>query len=113
MDGFDILWRPTSCVSPTMASDRRATDPTHPRLGPHLDRRLTEREQQVALLVAEGLKDASIGRQLGLSPATVRTYAGRIVQKLGLARRSDLIAWMNARRDPTDLSSGLRRGEDG
>jgi len=52
----------------------RTTDPPHtPRAPDPTRKRLSERECQVALLVADGLKDAIIGRRLDLSPATVNT----------------------------------------
>jgi len=52
--------------------------------------RLSEREREVARLVAQGLTDKEIARALGVSPTTVRTYIERLFEKLGIRRRSAL-----------------------
>jgi non-specific serine/threonine protein kinase len=73
--------------------DRRASRPDDSvRVRP-----LTQRERQVALLVADGLKNASIARQLTLSPATVATYIRRIQSRLGLSTRRQIAAWVAER----------------
>jgi len=53
---------------------------------------LSEREQQVALLVASGKTNAEIGAQLYLSPRTVERHVGAILQKLGYRSRVELAA---------------------
>jgi len=50
---------------------------------------LSEREQEVLLLVAEGMTNLEIAERLVLSPHTVRNHVSSILTKLGLRRRSD------------------------
>jgi two-component system response regulator NreC len=53
--------------------------------------RLSERERQVLLMTAEGLTNQEIGERLSISPKTVDTYRSRLMNKLGLWRRSELV----------------------
>ena len=53
--------------------------------------RLTEREQAVLRLTAQGFSAPEIGERLFISPKTVDTYKQRINEKLGLAHRSDYV----------------------
>ncbi|MEP7355611.1 MAG: response regulator transcription factor [Anaerolineales bacterium] len=52
---------------------------------------LSEREQAVLRLTAQGYIGREIGEQLILSPKTIETYRQRAFEKLGLEHRSDLI----------------------
>jgi len=54
---------------------------------------LSAREAEVLKLTAAGHSSSEIGRTLGVSPKTVDTYRGRIMQKLGLHRRSELVTF--------------------
>ena len=51
---------------------------------------LTSREEGVVLLVAEGMTNRDISRQLQLSEHTVRNYLFRIFNKLGTSNRLEL-----------------------
>jgi two-component system, NarL family, response regulator NreC len=63
--------------------------------------RLSEREAEVLRLTAEGYSNTEIGGQLYLSPKTVDTYRQRIMEKLGLHHRAELVRYA--------LDSGLLR----
>lgn len=52
---------------------------------------LSTREQEVLALTAEGYSSREIGKKLFISPKTVDTYRSRIMDKLGLSHRSDLV----------------------
>jgi DNA-binding NarL/FixJ family response regulator len=54
---------------------------------------LTSRERQVLHLVAEGLNNPGIARRLGVSPRTAESHLARILSKLGLRSRRDLIVF--------------------
>ncbi|MGP3691563.1 response regulator [Streptomyces sp. IBSNAI002] len=51
---------------------------------------LTDREQAVLRLLARGLTNAAIGRQLGVSEATVKNNVAQLFTKLGLTSRVQL-----------------------
>ena len=72
--------------------------------GPHLvDAKgmvlLSEREEDVVRLVAEGLPNREIACQLGLSEHTVKNYLFRIFDKLGISNRTELILYVFTRRE--------------
>ena len=52
---------------------------------------LSAREQEVLALTAEGFSSREIGKKLFISPKTVDTYRSRIMDKLGLSHRSELV----------------------
>ena len=54
-------------------------------------RDLCTREQEVLALTAEGFSSREIGQKLFISPKTVDTYRSRIMDKLGLSHRSELV----------------------
>ena len=55
---------------------------------------LTERERQVAVLIAQGLSNREIADTLVISYRTVETHISNILFKLGLAARSQVAAWV-------------------
>ena len=63
------------------SSRRRVSDPAE---------RLTAQEVEIASLVAQGMTNREIGRQLFLSPRTVGSHLYRIFPKLGVTTRAQL-----------------------
>ena len=59
---------------------------------------LSFREQEILELMAEGLSNAAIGERLAVSESTVKSYAGRMFEKLSVSSRGAAVA------------EGMRRG---
>jgi DNA-binding CsgD family transcriptional regulator len=69
----------------------RPAEPWHP---------LSEREYEVAQLVAAGLTNRQIAQQLVLAPKTISAHITHILTKLGAGRRAEIAAWVaTVRRD--------------
>lgn len=64
------------------------------RAGPLWPGPLTDREAEVAMLVARGLSNRAIGDALFISQATAARHVANIFIKLGLRSRSQLAAWV-------------------
>jgi DNA-binding NarL/FixJ family response regulator len=71
---------------------RDLTAPT-PAPRPGHEVRLTERERQVARLVAEGRTNAEIGGALFLSAGTVKNHVAAVQRKLGVSNRVGIAVW--------------------
>ncbi|MGA1836008.1 response regulator transcription factor [Herbiconiux sp. 11R-BC] len=71
----------------------RYTAPPEPRTLPEPAELalLTEREREILLLVARGLSNADIARQLVISPQTAKTHVNRIMPKLAAHDRAQLV----------------------
>ena len=63
-------------------NEERAADPLQ---------KLSDRERDVLRMTAEGFSSSEIGEKLFISPKTVDTYRARVMEKLSLAHRSDLV----------------------
>jgi DNA-binding NarL/FixJ family response regulator len=61
---------------------------------------LTPREEQVVALVAEGLSNRAIARELILSEHTIKKYLFRIFEKLGISTRVELVLYAVNNGDP-------------
>jgi DNA-binding NarL/FixJ family response regulator len=56
--------------------------------------RLSMRERDVLHRIVAGGSSAAIGQHLSLSPKTIDTYRGRLMAKLGVCNRSELIRFV-------------------
>jgi predicted ATPase/DNA-binding SARP family transcriptional activator/DNA-binding CsgD family transcriptional regulator len=63
--------------------------PEHPPLGGPKDE-LTRRETEIASLVAQGLTNRQIARELSISERTAANHVAKILKKLGLASRTQI-----------------------
>lgn len=64
------------------ALGKEADDPGH---------NLSPREVAIIRLVAEGMTNKEIARELSLSPDTVKLHVGELLHRLGLKRRPELV----------------------
>ena len=62
-------------------------------VGSGQDEELSEREQEVLVLTVQGYSGREIGEKLMISAKTVDTYRQRLMQKLGLKHRADLVQY--------------------
>jgi tetratricopeptide (TPR) repeat protein len=83
-------------------SFRRQAIALLPKLAPSSPRRvakrsfsgLTERERQVAVLIAQGKSNRDIAEALLVSQRTAATHVGNILNKLGYTSRAQIAAWV-------------------
>jgi two-component system nitrate/nitrite response regulator NarL len=80
-------WFPTDVVEAALRRDagRRAESE-------HFVQKLTTREQQIVILVAEGLPNKNIARRIGLTEGTVKIHLHNIYEKLEVPNRTALTA---------------------
>ena len=58
-----------------------------------VDTELTERQRAAAILIARGHTNRDVARQLRVSLRTIEGERARLMRKLGLERRSELVRW--------------------
>jgi len=60
--------------------------------------RLTPMERRVLDLVGEGLANREIAEQLGIAEKTVKNHVTSVLAKMGLQRRTQVVAWATAKK---------------
>ena len=83
--------------APPLRVPRTWNAPDHP---------LTDRELEVAELVANGLTNREIARRLGIAEWTAVNHLRKIMKKLSCTSRVQVAGWMAKRADPTPLACG-------
>ena len=58
---------------------------------------LSDREEEVLAMVAEGLPNKTIGRRLGISERTVKAHLTNVFARLGVADRTSAALWFERR----------------
>jgi len=72
---------------------------------------LTDRQREVAALVARGLTNGQIARELVISPATARAHVEHVLDRLDLHSRAQLAAWAAAHGLVTTVQADSRQRE--
>jgi non-specific serine/threonine protein kinase len=55
---------------------------------------LTQREQEVAVLIAHGLTNRQIAARLVIAPRTAENHVQHIFDKVGVSSRAQVAAWV-------------------
>jgi LuxR family maltose regulon positive regulatory protein len=79
----------------TWASHRQVLTPTNRTTADNLVM-LTEREEEVLVLLAEQLSNKEIARRLDISPLTVRNHASNLYSKLNVTTRKQAVSQARA-----------------
>jgi two-component system response regulator DevR len=81
--------RGESLLDPSVTRDVVTSLAALSKAPPKSDDELSEREKEVLLLIAQGCTNKEIAAKLVVSPFTARNHVIRILDKLGLSRRSE------------------------
>jgi non-specific serine/threonine protein kinase len=82
------------------------TTPKTAQIGPRAEHLLTRREQEIAELVAQGLKNKDIAVTLVIAPRTAEGHIEHIMRKLGFTSRAQIASWVTEQSHSTDSSQG-------
>ncbi|HWW54785.1 MAG TPA: response regulator transcription factor [Acidimicrobiales bacterium] len=94
LDGIRIVAGGDGLLSPRMTRQliqEFAKRPENARVDPLVLEVLTERERGVLEQVARGLSNIEIAQQLNISPSTAKTHVSRILMKLEVRDRAQLV----------------------
>ena len=58
---------------------------------------LTERQAELAVLVAQGMSNSEVGERLGIASATVKKHLEQVYNRLGVSNRTQLAVLMMRR----------------
>jgi two-component system nitrate/nitrite response regulator NarL len=80
-----VAWLSPRAAEVVLGRVRRGT--TDEELDTELVEQLSSRELEVLRLIAQGMENAEIARELGISPRTAKNHVSNILSKLGLSSR--------------------------
>lgn len=97
--GYVLAWQSIDDLADALrlASENKLY--VSPRLGVEIariesdDDGLTDREAEIARLIALGYSNAQIGQELFLSTRTIESHRSRLTDKLGVEDRRELVSW--------------------
>lgn len=92
MEQFRRLDRPAADAAAPVADSARAPSAAAPARGsaPSLEEPLTDKEERILQLIAEGKSNKQIGAAVFLAEGTVKNYVSRIMDKLHARSRTEL-----------------------
>ena len=85
---FDRMVMGDVLTEMTRGRDGRKTDPEAAKI-----KKLTDREREIIVLIAEGLKNKQIAERMFISETTVRHHLTSVFNKLGVADRLELMIY--------------------
>ena len=71
----------------------------------HLLHDMTQREQETLKLIAKGLNNKLIARELGISDGTVKVYVKNLLRKLNVHSRLELSVWAHQNLNLSEFSA--------
>lgn len=86
-----------TALQPDLNGNHRESPMPEVRLPDDIKTLLTEREQRVVCLLAQGLGNDQIAVELHLAEQTVRNYVSRIYDKIGVTSRVEAVVWVRER----------------
>jgi DNA-binding NarL/FixJ family response regulator len=84
-----------SVAEDTVAQDAKQETPDASRLG--AANLLTRRQCEVAALIARGYSNRQIAKELVVTPGTAANHVAQIIERLGVANRTQVAIWAIAR----------------
>ncbi|PZV08943.1 MAG: DNA-binding response regulator [Leptolyngbya sp.] len=87
---IEMEWRSRSLISSSAHDTAMQNAQRFAALAP-IEVKLTKREQEVVVLLSDGLSNAQIGDRLHLSPRTVEKYVSSLLDKTDTSNRAELM----------------------
>jgi len=103
-DGYLLKDADGEALLQAIRAVRNGDVPLHPRVARHLvkgspgkdfrqARSLTHREREVLRLVAKGLSNRAVARELNICEGTVKVHVSNILSKLNMSSRTEAAVW--------------------